>query len=115
MAIIAVYRPYVFKDPTLFLQSLDCLLNNVKYNRNIILLGDINIDIAQGYISSFTIDYLDTLAQHGLFLRHDLSTHGYTCLNHVNLKTTPPSKVFVLETTVTDHFAVLLTMFLKNA
>lgn len=110
LAIIALYRPYAFSDPSNFIQSMDRTLSDLKSYRNIVLVGDINIDIASGCRTSHSLDYLDLLSHHGLFPGHVIPTHGHTCYDHMNLKTTMLAKVLVLETTLTDHFAVLLAI-----
>lgn len=114
-AVIAVYRPHAFRDPLNFIQSLDNLLQELNSFKNVVLVGDINIDIAQGHSPSRSFDYLDVLAHHGLFLGHTLPTHGSTCLDHANLKTIYLSKVLVIDTSVTDHFAILLALSAKKA
>lgn len=110
IAIIAVYRPYAFKDPSIFLKSMDGVLCELKSFRNIVFMGDINIDISRYNKDSYSLDYLDLLGHHGLFPGHALKTHGSTSLDHANIKTSFSSTVMVLESTVTDHFAVLLSL-----
>lgn len=104
LAIIAIYRPYAFKDPSPFILSMDLLLYEYKSFKNIILVGDINIDIAKNQQNTHALDYLDLLAHHGLFMGHDFPTHGNTCLDHANLKTVTRPSIFVLESTVSDHY-----------
>ena len=112
-AVISIYRPFTFKDPSKFLTDLDILLSELKSYSNIFIIGDINIDIAASNLSSYAMDYLELLAHHGLFPGHNIPTHGTTCLDHTMLKTYS-AKALVLETTVTDHYAILLAPFLSN-
>lgn len=110
LAIFAIYRPYAFKDPSNFINSIDHILSEYKSFKNIILVGDINIDISADCNNTHTLDYLDVLSHHGLLPGHILPTHGKTCYDHMNLKTSMSAKVLVLETTLTDHFGVLLAL-----
>lgn len=86
---------------------MDRLLSEYKSFKNIILVGDINIDIAKNQKNTHALDYLDLLTHHGLFMGHDLPTHGNTCLDHAYLKTVTRPSIFVLESTVSDHYAVI--------
>lgn len=114
LAIIAIYRPYAFKDTTKFIQSLDLLLRKLNSYKNIILVGDINIDIAHSNSANNYLDYLDLLAHHGLFIGHTFVTHGSACLDHSNLKTSLSAKVLIIESTITDHYAVMTLLSLKQ-
>ncbi|VVC98491.1 unnamed protein product, partial [Leptidea sinapis] len=92
IAIVAVYRPFAFRDPSRFIQSLDSLLQQLKAYSSIILAGDINIDISNEQSNVHSIDYMEVLAHHGLFLGHNFPTDDRTCLDHLNLKTGNNSK-----------------------
>lgn len=113
-AIIAIYRPYAFKDTSKFIQAMDSVLCELKSFRNIVIMGDINIDITTNNKDSSSLDYLELLAHHGLFPGHTMPTHRSTCLDHANIKTSLSSTILVLESTVTDHFAVILSLSINK-
>lgn len=108
--ILALYRPPSFKDITNFLSSLDQILAMNSSRSNIAVMGDINLDILNSNIDSKSLDYLNLSAAHGLLPAHNLVTHGKTSLDHVLLKTRLSALTVVIDSTVTDHNAVLLTL-----
>ncbi|VVC96915.1 unnamed protein product, partial [Leptidea sinapis] len=57
---------------------------------------------------------MEVLAYHGLFLGHNFPTHDRTCLDHLNLKSHLPIKILVVESTVTDNFAIVAAISLKK-
>lgn len=108
--ILAIYRTPSIRDITNFLNSIDLILTNNSSLRNIVVVGDINIDIAEGNIDSNATVYLNLMASHGLLPAHILPTHGKTTLDHIILKTKFKATTLVLESTVTDHYAVMLAL-----
>lgn len=108
--ILAIYRSPSVKDLTSFLNSLDHLLTTICSFKNIIIIGDINIDITEGRLDSGATDYLNLLASHGLLPAHSLVTHDKTSLDHVILKTTHKAITMVIQSSVTDHNAVMLAL-----
>lgn len=111
--IIAIYRPPGFKNPNTFIQSLDQCLTQLCNYKNLILIGDINIDIMKDNTNSESMYYLNLLASHGLLPAHSLPTHTKTCLDHVILRTKQPAMCYVAETSITDHDSILF--FMKNS
>ncbi|CAH2108796.1 unnamed protein product [Euphydryas editha] len=105
---LAIYRPPSYKNRSFFLQSLNELLAKYSALPNIIILGDINIDLAEHSHDPDLSPYLDMLAYHGIQPAYLYPTHGKTCLDHVLLKTNLPSQCLILQTTVTDHYSVAL-------
>lgn len=103
--IIAIYRPPSFKSLDAFLDSLHNLLTTVSSFKNIIVVGDINIDLLGS--GSGTTSYLETFAFHGLLPAINTATRDRTCLDHVILKTKLEALTFSLGTSITDHEAVL--------
>jgi hypothetical protein len=110
--IVAVYRPCEFKDLHLFLTSLGELLRSLKSYTNIILVGDININLIDSQQRQF--EYLDMLAFHGLIPAHTLPTRKGSCLDHVVIKSRCTSYTLILETTVTDHESILFCLKTKS-
>lgn len=99
--ILAIYRPSEFKNVGPFLNSLRKFLETLKTYKNIILLGDININLLK--YEENTLEYLDIISFNGLFPAHTLPTRKKSCLDHVIIKTSLPSYTLVLETAITDH------------
>ena len=103
--IIAIYRPHCFKDTDIFISSLSKLLEQLSAFKNIVIIGDININLLdQGSLN--TSNYLEALVYHGVLPAYELPTRGENCIDHVMLKSTCNSISLVLDSTVTDHNAV---------
>lgn len=105
---LAIYRPPGYRNINKFIESMNNIL--IKYSKiqNIIIVGDINIDITDSNKDINSNLYLDMLAFHGILPGHTLPTHNKTCLDHVLLKTRLAAYCLVLETTLTDHYSVAL-------
>lgn len=110
MGILAIYRSPSIRDINNFLHSIDLILTNNISLGNIIVVGDINIDIAEGTMDGKAEDYLNLLASHGLLPAHNLSTRGKSSLDHIILKTKLNATTLVIESTVTDHHAAMLVL-----
>lgn len=113
-AIVCIYRSPSIRDISKFLQSLDGILADLTSYKTIVIVGDLNIDIACFPCSNQTSDYLDLIASHGMLPAHTLPTRETACLDHVMLKTNLSAVTIVLQSSVTDHDPVLLCLRLKN-
>lgn len=80
--ILAIYRPCAFHSAHNFILSLDPILTCLKRFKNIIIIGDININIRSLEPDSDIEEYLNTLAFHGLLPTHTLPTRNLSCLDH---------------------------------
>lgn len=109
-AFVSIYRPPSFRNTENFISSLDSILNKLKYYKNVILMGDININIIDNRIDLKSVDYLEMLASHGLFPSHTIPTRGNNCLDHCMIKSIVPSITIVCDTSTTDHSTVILSM-----
>lgn len=114
-AIIAIYRPPCFRTIDKFLDSLEAVLGSLSSSTNIIIMGDINLDIKNGNNDSMSTDYLNLTAEHGLLPANNFPTRYGNCLDHVLLKTKSQALSFVLQNALTDHFPVLLCLSSKAA
>lgn len=92
-------------------ESLQKLLQNIaKEDKNIILTGDLNIDLLQHNSSNITTDFLDMLISHNLIPKVTLPTRvthsTATLIDHV-FSNIDPEKAIVgtLTTDITDHFS----------
>lgn len=109
-AIISIYRSPSVQNIDNFLTSLDDILKTLSSYKNIIVTGDINLNIHNDIIDPRSNTYLNMLASHGLQTGHTLPTRGKNCLDHMNLKTACRSNVVIIKSSVTDHFPVCLVM-----
>ena len=110
--LLAIYRPPAKKDLSNFLDSLDKILQEIGHYSNIIISGDLNINICEDHHDSNKCNYLSLLAFHGLLPAHTLKTRLDSCLDHLFLKTHLKAITFVAHSSLTDHDTVLL--FLAN-
>lgn len=112
-AILSIYRPPSLNVDN-FLKSLDLALHDLATYKNIIITGDININIASGRNDSRVHDYLNICSFHGLLPAHTFPTHqSGSCLDHFIIKTSRPSCTLVTNSSITDHHAVLLKLNLS--
>ena len=116
IAIIALYRSPSYKNIDPFLSFLDTTLQQISSFTNIVIMGDINITISPNNIQMNGERYLTLAAAHGLLPAHTLITRSSSanCLDHVLLKSQYPSTTIIPQTTLTDHYPVLLHMSLKT-
>lgn len=114
-AIISIYRPPQFRDKTKFINSLNILLESLRHFKNIIIIGDINIDISPLSKDPDNEDYLNVTVHHGLLPAHSLPTRfpSATCLDHALLKSPHSAMALVISSTITDHSSVLLSLDTK--
>lgn len=112
VAIVGIYRSPSTNDIDEFCDHLNAILNGLSGFRNVMVIGDINIDIIIN--SNNTSQYLDILAYHGLLSAHHIPTRLYSCLDHVMLKTRYHAKTMILSSSITDHEAVLLNLKYKH-
>lgn len=108
--VVSIYRPHEFENPTKFIYSLDDWLTSNSNIPNIIVTGDININIVPTVITNIALKFLNTLAMQGLMPTHYLPTRESSCLDHMHAKTTHDIFTAVLDTHVTDHMPVLLNI-----
>ncbi|KAG7313027.1 hypothetical protein JYU34_000107 [Plutella xylostella] len=118
MTVLGIYRSPSNKNADLFINSLSSQLDTIKSNKNIIITGDININIIpkqveDTYERNNRINYLDILSVHGLLPGHQIPTREKNCLDHFMLKidnTAFSAKIAVLNTTITDHAMIFLNL-----
>lgn len=110
--LICIYRPPSQTNLTNFFDSLNNLLISSSSYQNIIICGDINIDIHDNNSDRNSCNYLNLLAFHGLLPAHTLPTHGNTCLDHFIVKTKSKGNILVAQSTLTDHYTVMLSLTL---
>lgn len=116
--ILGVYRSPSNANTDRFTESLRKHLNTIKTCKNIVLTGDININLIQKY-NETSLDhknrhnYLNMLSTFGLLPGHMIATRENSCLDHFMLKLHKKmtiANIAVLNTTVTDHLMVLCSL-----
>ncbi|KOB66686.1 putative tick transposon [Operophtera brumata] len=114
VAIISIYRSPSYSNIDNFIHSLDSTLLSLASFNNVVLLGDININIIDDEETRKSSDYLDVLAYHGLLPSHTYPTRKSSCLDHVILKTKQSALTLVIQNTLTDHNTILLALQNSN-
>lgn len=116
IAIVAIYRSPSYSssaDHETFRRSLEQILTPLDKFKHIIVTGDININICQNSKDKYASQYLDLVASFGLLPAHIFPTRKRACLDHVLIKSKSPSTTLVVENTLTDHSATILSLTLK--
>lgn len=117
--ILGTYRSPSNTNAEPFINSLALHLDNLSsQKRNIIVAGDININIRpkhteQTYECKNRTSYLDMLSGHGILSGHTLITRETNCLDHFMLKINRKRHsafIAILRTTVTDHRTTFLSL-----
>lgn len=117
--ILGIYRSPSFNNVSnidLFLQSLDTTLKLFRDRKNIIMAGDLNIDILQSETRRINpTEYLCLLAEHDLIPAITIPTRLNACLDHIFIKSNSRSIGGVCNTELTDHKTVLIGFEYKKA
>ncbi|XP_045446592.1 uncharacterized protein LOC123654751 [Melitaea cinxia] len=111
IVLICTYRSPSFYNADTFLDSLDGIIRPIR-SANVCLLGDMNIDIKRGNNDRNSSSYLNLMAELGLLPGHYFPTRVNNCLDHILIKTKFGATVIVMDSTVTDHASVLLSLSL---
>lgn len=107
--ILASYRSPSLYCIDSFLNSLENILSKLKGN-NIMLVGDINIDIKPNNSDRNSSSYLNLTAEMGLLPGHAFPTRLRNCLDHIMIRTTTCATVIVMDSTVSDHASVMVCL-----
>lgn len=81
---------------------------------NIVLTGDINLDISELNKHKNKDWYLNLTASYGLMPAYYTPTRQNTCLDHVLLKCANKATVVKLETQITDHIPSITSLELND-
>ncbi|XP_072931145.1 uncharacterized protein [Epargyreus clarus] len=111
--LIGIYRTPSIRSTQDFTDSLQKLLHSYKNYKNVIITGDINIDIKDNSIDPNCSHYLTSLSYFGLLPAHRLDTRNDKCYDHFMLKTVYPAKCLVLTNAPTDHSTVILNLMIN--
>lgn len=110
LALVSIYRSPSYNKTENFILSLNSLLTKLVKYKNIVLMGDININIIADTLDRQSSEYLELLAFHGLLPSHMYPTRLTNCLDHCFIKTTQSAITIVIKNTVTDHDSVLVVL-----
>ena len=116
--ILCIYRSPSNVNTDNFINSLSIHLDSLKSQKNIIIAGDININIKckdsdLPYELAKRTNYLNMLAQYGILPGHTLPTRDENCLDHFMIKINTQNisaYIAILNTSITDHYTTLLTL-----
>lgn len=109
ITLLAIYRSPSNKDLTNFLTSLNTILTSQKTNPNLILSGDINIDILDPLDKSCD-EYLCLMAEHDLVAAVTKPTRYNTCLDHFFIRSKSHFESIVCSNDITDHNLIMLSI-----
>lgn len=116
LTIIGIYRSPSVRNADDFINSLNSHLSSISNCRNVIITGDININLIftpeeTAQERSNRTNYLNMLAMHGMLPGHSLPTREENCLDHFILKFCNGYKsasIAVIDSSITDHSTILL-------
>lgn len=110
LSVFAIYRPPCFKNLTPFLNSLQKLLDDNLNTQQLILAGDLNVNILN--CNPKTNEYLSLLSHYGLKSTINSTTRtsleSKSCIDHIFAKTKKITISSIIHTTVTDHYTTSL-------
>lgn len=116
--ILGIYRSPSKSKADDFINSLDLYLETIKSQQNIIITGDMNINLASKHNEQTCErnnrqNYLTSLTMHSILPGHSFPTRELACLDHFMLKLNKKRTlafIAVLNTSITDHLMILLTL-----
>lgn len=116
--ILGIYRSPSNRNADDFITSLSAHISTFNKRKNIIITGDMNINISNRildntYERNNKRNYLNMLAMHGLASGHNFPTRNNNCIDHfvMNLaKRSVSAHIAVFHTTITDHHMLLLVL-----
>lgn len=109
ITLLPIYRPPALNINE-FLAEIDTTINSIKKKRELIIIGDMNIDILK--LNNVTIKYIDMILSYGLqcvikeVTREDINKNTRTCIDHMfirNNKQPTHLQAAVIKTTISDH------------
>lgn len=116
--ILCIYRSPANKKAENFISSLGAHLETLEKRRNVVIAGDININLiskpteqSNDILNRTT--YLEILSSYGILPGHSLPTRKGSCLDHFMLKLNDKKEtafIAILHTTITDHATTLLVL-----
>lgn len=109
-AIVSIYRSPSYKSIENFLDSLSSLLGSLLRYKNIVLVGDINIDITPMSTDRHAEEYLNMTHSLGFWPSHTIPTRVNSCLDHVLVRSNNATTTLVIKSSITDHDSILFSL-----
>ena len=106
-----LYRSPSFNSSTDFSQSLSSIIEKLNTeNKDIIIVGDLNIDLIKSNTHKETSDFLDNMISNDLFPKITVPTRithtSATLIDHIYTNNKHPSTIVgTLKTDISDHFS----------
>lgn len=101
---------------TSFISELRIAIRNLRHSTYEIIIGDINIDIANDTLNAVQSEYYNVLIASGYYPCIKQPTrvvaHSQTCLDHIFIKSTKYMSLSpgIYTTSMTDHYGIILGM-----
>lgn len=116
--VLCIYRSPSYANTDDFVDSLSTHLVALASNKNVVIAGDININIKpkateMSHEHKNRLSYLNMLSFYGILPGHTLPTREKNCLDHFMLKIDRrkfSARIAILQTTITDHFTTFLSL-----
>lgn len=116
--VLCIYRSPSNVNANSFIDSLGTHLETIRDQRNIIITGDLNINLIPrpnegSNETNNRANYLNMLATYGILPGHSLPTRDGSCLDHFMLKLDQnklSSHIAILNTTTTDHRTIFMKL-----
>lgn len=110
-SLLSIYRPPRENIPS-FITELEKIINTIKKKQEIILVGDINIDISRENYTTTT--YLNMLMSNGLecmineCTRVDVTKNSKTCIDHIFMRNNKTKRTVsaIITTSISDHYSL---------
>lgn len=116
ISIFAVYRPPCYNNLSPFFNSLNKLLEKNKKTQQLIIAGDMNINLLNG--QPITTEYLSLLTHYGFNSTINsptrITSNSESCIDHIFVKTKKKTSSSIIRSTVTDHFTTTLSIHLNK-
>jgi exonuclease III len=116
--VLGIYRSPSNVNPESFIESLQNHLESLKSGGNMIIAGDININLRPrpsepSHEYKNRNNYLNMLSSFGLLAGHTKPTRGNNCLDHFILKINKSKyspTIAIIKTTTSDHYSIFLSL-----
>lgn len=111
LSVIAIYRSPSDNNILPFLHELRHIIATVN-EQDVIIIGDININILDRNRHPQADNYLDLLTElkfrPTITVATRINENSQSCIDHIMLKSRRNARAAVFETTITDHYTTLL-------
>lgn len=118
ISLLSIYRP-PDKKVSEFIKELEIIISKINNKQEIIIVGDINIDINKQ--NKTTATYLDMLTSNGMqpmineCTREDPNKNTRTCIDHLFAKCNNTNdNAKIITTTISDHYALFFCSNIKQ-